>query len=240
MKMLYFFYCNFSHNFISKLKNIKMVKLLFSIPILLLVFTASAQDRILKTDGTVIKGKVVSFQNNRLVVLQEDETEMTLPRKAVSEIKFDYQETGREPLKMTPKSVEQPVQVAAPALIRVPTPYSTAPATPKQEPAQQPILKNNTIYNTTVASPGEVVGLEERTLISSPALKEKALGAGRVAVAVCLNTEGGVASAKFKAVGSSTIDADLISLAVQNAREFKFSKGNGGDCGVIVYKFNME
>jgi RNase P/RNase MRP subunit p29 len=214
-----------------------MMKLSFSMLFLLLVFTLSAQDRILKTDGTVIKGKVVSFQNNRLVVLQEDETEMTLPRKAVSEIKFDYQElSARDNVKVTPKSVEQPVQVSAPVPVRTPTTYSTVSVTPKPEPSQ----KTNTLYNITVESPGQIIGLEERALISSPALKERPVGAGRVAVAVCLNTEGGVTSAKFKAVGSSTIDADLISLAVQNAKEFKFSKGNNGDCGVIVYKFNIQ
>ena len=217
-----------------------MMKYYFSILLLLFVCTLSAQDRIVKNDGTVIKGKVVSFQNNRLVVMQEDETEITLPRKAVSEIKFDYQDNGRDNVKMTTKSVEQPVQVAAPAPVRVPSAYSTVPETARQEPVQATMAKNNTLYNTTLDSPGEITGFEGRTLMSSVALKEKPLGAGRIAVSVCLNTEGGVTSAKFKAVGSSTIDADLISLAVQNAREFRFSKGSSGDCGVIVYKFNIQ
>jgi RNase P/RNase MRP subunit p29 len=220
-----------------------MMKLLFSFLLLFCVFFASAQDRILKNDGTVINGKVISFQNNRLVVLQDDETEMVLPRKAISEIKFDYQEGGIENPRVVSKSVEQPVQVSSPAPVRVPSVYSNAPEKAKQEPTVQPTIKNTIpmSYATVLESPGEVTtGFEGRTIISSVALKEKPIGAGRVAVAVCLNTEGGVTSAKFKAVGSSTIDADLISLAVQNAREFKFSKGNNGDCGVIVYKFNLE
>jgi RNase P/RNase MRP subunit p29 len=221
-----------------------MMKFSFSFLLLFFVVFASAQDRILKNDGTVIKGKVISFQNNRLVVLQEDETEIALPRKAISEIKFDYQEEVRENPRVVAKSVEQPVQVSSPAPVRVPTAYSNAPEKVKQEPTVQPtmVVKNTIPMSNSVAleSPGEIIGLEGRVLMSSVALKEKPIGAGRVAVAVCLNTEGGVLSAKFKAVGSSTIDADLISLAVQNAREFKFSKGNSGDCGVIVYKFNMQ
>ena len=217
-----------------------MMKFPLSLLMLLFACTLLAQDRILKTDGTVIKGKVVSFQNNRLVVLQDDETEMTLPRKAVSEIKFDFQDTGRDNGRVVAKSVEQPAQVAAPAPVRTPSAYSTVPESTKQPLIQPTLTRENTVNNALLESPGEIIGFEGRTLVSSPPLKERPIGAGRVAVTVCLNTEGGVTSAKFKAVGSSTIDADLISLAVQNAKVFKFSKGNKDDCGVIVYKFNIQ
>ena len=230
-----------------------------------LFFTVSAQDRILKTDGTIITGKVVSFQNNRLVVLQEDETEMTFPRKAIAEIKFDFQET----VKITAKSVETPTPIAektlpiafpeqetppapkvvtAPAPVSTPVPYSTVPKDIKKEspptPAvvkTAPVLVQKSLGTINMAeSPGKITGLEARTLISFAPLKEKPLSAGRVAVDVCLNTEGRVVTAKFKAVGSSTFDADLISTAVQNAREFKFEKGNNGDCGVVTYRFNLD
>jgi RNase P/RNase MRP subunit p29 len=219
-----------------------MMKFSFSFLSLFFVVFASAQDRILKNDGTVIKGKVISFQNNRLVVLQEDETEMTLPRKAISEIKFDYQEGVRENPRVVSKSVEQPIQVSSPAPVSFPTDYANALEKVKEEPTVQATMRNKIPMSNSavVESPGELMGFEGRVLMSSVALKEKPIGAGRVAVAVCLNTEGGVTSAKFKAVGSSTIDADLISLAVQNAREFKFTKGNNGDCGVIIYKFNLD
>ena len=65
-----------------------MKNCIFIAAFLSLALSTQAQDLVKKTDGTVIKGKVISFQNNRLVVMQEDETEMTLPRKAVAEIKF--------------------------------------------------------------------------------------------------------------------------------------------------------
>jgi hypothetical protein len=57
---------------------------------------------------------------------------------------------------------------------------------------------------------------------------------------VCVNAQGMVTTTKFKAVGSSTIDADLINVAVQNAKSFKFDKGQGEDCGIITYRFNMN
>ncbi len=79
-----------------------------------------------------------------------------------------------------------------------------------------------------------------RTLISAPAVKQKAVGQGRVAVTICLNAEGQVITAKFKPVGSTTVDADLVSLAVQNAREFKFSKGEANECGTVTYRFNLD
>jgi RNase P/RNase MRP subunit p29 len=192
-----------------------------------------AQDIITKNDGTAIKGKVVSFQNNRLVVLQEDETEIILSRKAVVSIIFDYPTTdavapnaevkqkaiAETPKEITAKAVEQPkaeapLQIKAPAVVAAP--------------------KN------VIESPGDVSGLDMRTLISAPALKQGAIGAGRVAVNICLNADGQVVTAKFRAVGSTTVDADLVSLAVQNAKEFKFSKGEANDCGTITYRFNLD
>jgi RNase P/RNase MRP subunit p29 len=204
----------------------------------LLALFVQAQDLITKTDGTTIKGKVISFQNNRLVIQQEDETEMTLPRKAVAEIKFDYtlnksvvakgdiKPEQPIPSSYTKTQVPKPKPAPEPARYEAPTPIR----------APEPIVTAKSV----VESPGEISGLEGRVLLSAPELKEKAVGTGRVAVTVCLNTEGGVISAKFKPAGSSTLDSDLISMAVQNAREFKFSKGDNGECGVVVYKFNLD
>ncbi len=204
----------------------------------LLALISQAQDLITKTDGTTIKGKVISFQNNRLVIQQEDETEMTLPRKAVAEIKFDYTLNKSVTTKGESKP-EQPVPSSY-SITQAPKTKPTAEPTRYEAPAPiyapEPIVTSKSV----VESPGEISGLEGRVVLSAPGFKERAVGAGRVAVTVCLNTEGGVISAKFKPAGSSTLDSDLISMAVQNAREFKFSKGENGDCGVIVYKFNLD
>ncbi len=200
---------------------------------LLVASFAQAQDIITKADGTAIKGKVISFQNNRLVVLQEDETEISLSRKAVVSIIFDYPTTDaaapkaemkqkaitESPKEITAKAIEQP-KVEAPLQIKAPA----VVAAPKN----------------VIESPGDVSGLDKRTLISAPALKQGAIGAGRIAVNICLNSDGQVITAKFKAAGSTSLDADLISLAVQNAKEFKFSKGEANECGTITYRFNLD
>ncbi|NJN33498.1 MAG: energy transducer TonB [Saprospiraceae bacterium] len=89
------------------------------------------------------------------------------------------------------------------------------------------------------ASPGIVSQLENRRVLESQEIKTSVYASGRVAVSVCVNTEGVVTSAKFKASGSSTLDADLISIAVQNAQKFKFTNGTKEDCGVITYDFNL-
>ena len=194
---------------------------------------AQAQDIITKADGTAIKGKVISFQNNRLVVLQEDETEIILSRKAVVSIIFDYPTPDAIPSKadLKPKAVaESPKEITAKAVepTRVETPLQIKAPAPVETP------KN------VIESPGDVSGLDMRTLISAPALKQGAIGAGRVAVNICLNAEGQIITAKFKAAGSTTLDADLINLAVQNAKEFKFSKGEANECGTITYRFNLD
>ena len=180
---------------------------------------AQAQDVVTKMDGTVIKGRVISFQDNRVMIQQDDETEIMVPRKAVSMIRFNYTDNGVEPKMMIAKgetmSAPQVVpQVKSPVMVVAP--------------------KN------VIESIGEVTELESRTLLAAPALREKAINSGRVAVYICVNTEGVVTSAKFKAAGSSTLDTDLISLAVENAKEFRFTKGKGEDCGLVTYRFNLD
>ena len=221
-----------------------MKNYLFIAAILSLALSAQAQDIIKKTDGTVIKGKVISFQNNRLVIMQEDETEMTLPRKAVAEIKFDVADNKS----VTTKGEASPIATATET--PVPTSYAATPPpaktkspdavryeAPSQIQSPAPIVTSKSVSG--VESPGEIIGLENRTFLSAAKFKEQAVGSGRIAVTICLTADGSVSSAKFKPAGSSTLDANLISRAVQNAKELKFSKGENGQCGVITYRFNL-
>ena len=221
-----------------------MKNYIFIAAILSLALSAQAQDIIKKTDGTVIKGKVISFQNNRLVIMQEDETEMTLPRKAVAEIKFDVADNKS----VTTKGDASPIATATET--PVPTSYAATPPpaktkapdavryeAPSQIQSPAPIVTSKSV--SAVESPGEIIGLENRTFLSAAKFKEQAVGSGRIAVTICLTADGTVSSAKFKPAGSSTLDANLISRAVQNAKELKFSKGENGECGVITYRFNL-
>jgi hypothetical protein len=202
------------------------VYLLFLSPML-------AQDRITKVDGSIVTGKIISYQNERLSILQSDETEIVMPRKAIVRIEFDveahktstsYIERGPSVLKENVPKIEEKVLV----------PKSVeAPIKPEPQYAKA-------IVKGQLASPGIVSGLESRVLEYSEGFKERPVGVGIVAVEVCLNAEGAVIMAKFKAARSTTLDTDLRSIAVQNAREFKFSKGKNDECGIITYKFNVD
>lgn len=221
-----------------------MKNYIFIAAILSLALSAQAQDIIKKTDGTVIKGKVISFQNNRLVIMQEDETEMTLPRKAVAEIKFDVADNksvmtkgDASPIAQAPETPVPTSYAATPPPSRTKAPDAVRYEAPTQVQAPAPIVATKSV--SAVESPGEIIGLENRTFLSAAKFKEQAVGTGRVAVTICLNADGTVNTAKFKPAGSSTLDANLISRAVQNAKELKFSKGENGECGVITYRFNL-
>lgn len=225
----------------------------FTLLLMSCMLTTWAQDQIVKTDGSILNGKVIAFQNNKLVLQQPDDTEITLPRKAISEIRLDVREN---------KNVTVSVKSVEATKVEVPTTVVNAPAAYIAPPPAPVALSNNNIdvpqsYNTNkntsstprsveikaaaVQSPGEITnGFDNRIITQSLALKEKVVGVGKVAIAVCVNTQGEVTTAKFKAVGSSTIDADLINIAVQNAKSFRFDKGSGEDCGIITYRFNMN
>ena len=217
----------------------------FTLLLLSVTLTTWAQDQIVKTDGSILNGKVISFQNNKLVLQQADETEITLPRKAISEIRLDVRESKN--VTVSVKSVEATKVEVPTTVVNAPAAYATAPppapavVTPNDVPKSYSTTTRSVEMKSAVMSPGEISsGLENRIITQSFALKEKVVGVGKVAIAVCVNAQGEVTTAKFKAVGSSTIDADLINTAVQNAKSFKFDRAQGEDCGIITYRFNMN
>lgn len=217
----------------------------FTLLLLSATLTTWAQDQIVKTDGSILNGKVISFQNNKLVLQQADETEITLPRKAISEIRLDVRESKN--VTVSVKSVEATKVEVPTTVVNAPAAYAIAPppapaaVTPNDIPKSYNSIPRSVEMKSAAMSPGEISsGLENRIITQSFALKEKVVGVGKVAIAVCVNAQGEVTTAKFKAVGSSTIDADLINTAVQNAKSFKFDRGQGEDCGIITYRFNMN
>ncbi len=217
----------------------------FTLLLLSVTLTTWAQDQIVKTDGSILNGKVISFQNNKLVLQQADETEITLPRKAISEIRLDVRESKN--VTVSVKSVEATKVEVPTTVVNAPAAYAIAPppapaaVTPNDVPKSYNTTTRSVEMKSAAMSPGEISsGLENRIITQSFALKEKVVGVGKVAIAVCVNAQGEVTTAKFKAVGSSTIDADLINVAVQNAKSFRFDKGQGEDCGIITYRFNMN
>jgi outer membrane biosynthesis protein TonB len=89
--------------------------------------------------------------------------------------------------------------------------------------------------------PGTVNGFGGRGVRSAPKLQENSQKAGRVVLDVCVDSDGNVTSAKFKAVGSSTTEEDLVDAAVRNARQYRFSAGSADkQCGTITYNFIVK
>ena len=97
---------------------------------------------------------------------------------------------------------------------------------------------NSKVLEGMGRGPGTINGFGGRGVKSAPKLSENSQKAGTVVLDVCVDGNGNVTSAKFKAVGSNTNDSELIDAAVRNARQYQFTEG-GADrqCGTITYRF---
>ena len=86
--------------------------------------------------------------------------------------------------------------------------------------------------------PGTINGFGGRGVKSAPKLSENSQKAGRIVLDVCVDADGSVTSAKYKALGSNSNDSELIDAAVRNARQYRFSAGGAErQCGTITYNF---
>lgn len=84
-------------------------------------------------------------------------------------------------------------------------------------------------------------GLQGRGVLSSPKLSDNSQRKGRVVVKVCVDASGNVTSAKYTQLGSSTSDPVLQRLAVENAKNYRFSKSSSAtQCGNITYDFVVK
>ena len=89
--------------------------------------------------------------------------------------------------------------------------------------------------------PGTVNGFGGRGVLTAPRLQESSQKEGRVVLSVCVDADGSVTSADFKAAGSTTTDGDLIDAAKRNARQYRFAAGSAEkQCGTITYNFIVK
>ena len=80
--------------------------------------------------------------------------------------------------------------------------------------------------------------LNDRTFVQAPAVEDRYLGTGKVAVKVCIDSEGHVHYARYTLKGSTSMDAVLKEVAVESAKNTKFSSSaNKEQCGVLTYEF---
>lgn len=90
--------------------------------------------------------------------------------------------------------------------------------------------------------PGQVGGgLGGRGVKSQPTVKNPTNQTGVVVIKVCVNSSGSVVSADFTQGGSTTTNAQLISIAKTAAKKWKFSEGSvDRQCGTISYTFKNQ
>lgn len=77
-----------------------------------------------------------------------------------------------------------------------------------------------------------------RSLVQPPVVKGQNPKAGTVVIKMCIDIDGNVKTAKFTQRGSTTFDKRLRNMAIEAAKESKFSKGlDPEECGTITFKF---
>lgn len=85
-------------------------------------------------------------------------------------------------------------------------------------------------------------GLGNRGVLKKgPSINDNSQDQGTVYLDVCVDKNGSVISADYTQRGSTTASTRLIALAKQNAKAWKFSKGNvDKQCGTIRYDFKLK
>lgn len=84
-------------------------------------------------------------------------------------------------------------------------------------------------------------GLGGRGVLAAPSVQENSQKQGTVVVEVCVGSDGNIVSANYTQRGSTTTDSQLVNAAVQNAKRWKFSKGEvDKQCGTITYNFKVQ
>ncbi|MDX1667187.1 MAG: energy transducer TonB [Saprospiraceae bacterium] len=84
-------------------------------------------------------------------------------------------------------------------------------------------------------------GLGDRGVLKSPKIEDDSQQQGTVVVRVCVDKAGNVLSADFTQRGSTTSNARLVQLAVNNAKKWEFSEGAvDKQCGTITYRFRVR
>jgi len=84
-------------------------------------------------------------------------------------------------------------------------------------------------------------GLGNRGLVYAPNITDSSQQTGRVVVNICVNSQGKVISADYTQKGSTTTDSHLITLAVRNAKKYKFSESSTAEqCGDITIDFKLK
>jgi hypothetical protein len=96
---------------------------------------------------------------------------------------------------------------------------------------------------TAGSGSGRISGFGNRSLVASPAVREKCQASGTVVVEVCIAPSGKVVSSKKTQSGTTTQNSCLINSAVANSKTWKFSPNDlapAAQCGKITYTFKLQ
>ncbi len=100
---------------------------------------------------------------------------------------------------------------------------------------------NSSVLSGLGKGAGIINGFGGRGVKSASKLHDDSQKSGRVVVYVCIDSDGNVTSAKFKAQGSTTTDEELTAKAESNARSYRFQPGSAEtQCGTITYNFIVK
>lgn len=84
-------------------------------------------------------------------------------------------------------------------------------------------------------------GLGGRGVMHEPTVKDNSQKTGKVVVKVCVGSSGNVVSADFTQRGSTTTDTQLINIATDAARKYRFSSSDiTKQCGTITFDFKLR
>lgn len=84
-------------------------------------------------------------------------------------------------------------------------------------------------------------GLSDRGVLAAPKPEDSSQQTGTVVIEVCVDSNGNVLSAEFTQRGSTTTNAELVRIARENARKWRFSQGEmEKQCGTITYNFRVR
>ena len=84
-------------------------------------------------------------------------------------------------------------------------------------------------------------GLHGRGVVYEPKINEKSQKTGLVVVRVCVDRSGRVVSADYTQRGSTTTDSDLVTIATDASKKFRFTDSTiDKQCGTITIDFKVR
>lgn len=100
---------------------------------------------------------------------------------------------------------------------------------------------SNALKNLATGSGAVGDGLSDRAILFTPEITDNSQKTGRVVVDICIDASGKVTTAKYTQRGSTTSDKDLIDVAVDGVKQYRFSTSQAKkQCGSVIIDFKLK